>query len=345
MAHLCAITPINKVLQKVVRMLTRLLFPILVAVLIGCGTNSSTPSGAVKVQVQLNWFPESEFGGLYEAQQQGLFRNTGLEVELLKGGPSVPAPQMVASGQVDFAIVSGPQLLALRSQGAKVTGIFATFQQNPRGVVVPADSKYPNLEALWKSSATVMGESGLEFIQWLNRDYGGKNLSFVPYSGSLAPFIAKKVDAMQCFATAEPVQLTLDNVPNKVFLVAETGYNPYVTVIAVNDDFLEKNPRLVADFTSALRRGWEAYLKSPDKTNQHMHKLNPDMTLEVLSKSSAMLPDFVESNETRQKAIGWMTKSRWSTLEKQLVEMGQLDSEAAAKVGTPFFNPPLVDQQ
>lgn len=326
-------------------MLSRFLCLFLVAVLLGCGANPPSKTGDSKVQVQLNWFPESEFGGLYEAQQQGLFQNAGLEVELLKGGPSVPAPQMVASGQVDFAIVSGSQLLALRSQGAKVTGIFATFQRNPRGVAVPADSKYQNLEALWKSSATVMGESGLEFIKWLNQDYGGKGLSFVPYSGSLAPFIAKKVDAMQCFATAEPVQLTLDNVPNKVFLVADTGYNPYVTVIAVNDDYLEKNPQLVNDFTSALRRGWDAYLKAPSKTNQHMHELNPDMTLEVLSKSSAMLPDFVESDETRQNAIGWMTKARWGTLEKQLVDLGQLDSESAAKIGTPFFNPPLAGHE
>ena len=315
---------------------------LLVFMLMGCGSATDTDTGTVKVKVQLNWFPESEFGGLYEADQNGLFQQAGLEVELLKGGPSVPAAQMVASGQVDFAVVSGPQLLTLRSQGAKVTGIFSTFQRNPRGIVVHKASKYTSLESLWKSSATVMGEDGLEFIKWLNRDYGGKDLSFVPYTGSLAPFIGKKVDAMQCFATAEPVQLELDRVPNTVFLVADTGYNPYVTVIAVNDAFLEKHPKRVSDFTTALRHGWDSYLRSPQKTNEYMHGLNPDMTMEVLEKSSSLLPGFVESDDTKQKAVGWMTDARWDTLKKQLVELGQLDKEAAGKIGTPFFNPPIT---
>ncbi|MCH2182693.1 MAG: ABC transporter substrate-binding protein [Mariniblastus sp.] len=326
----------------------RCLLLLLIAGLFGCRseketTTESTP-GPMTVQVQLNWFPESEFGGLYEAEQNGWFKQAGLQVELLKGGPSVPAAQMVASGQVDFAVVSGPQLLTLRSQGAKVTAIFSTFQRNPRGIVVHQDSPYTSLDSLWKSSATVMGEDGLAFIKWLNREYGGQKLSFVPYTGSLAPFIGKKVDAMQCFATAEAVQLELEGVPNTVFLVADTGYNPYVTVIAVNDAFLEKHPERVSGFTSALRRGWESYLKSPAKTNQYMHGLNPDMTMEVLEKSSSRLPAFVESSDTQQHSIGWMTAQRWEELQQQLVELGQIDRQAAGKIGTPFLNPPGRDE-
>jgi len=321
---------------------------LLITGLMGCSsksdTNKKTATGSTKVQVQLNWFPESEFGGLYEAEQNGWFEQAGLQVELLKGGPSVPAAQMVASGQVDFAVVSGPQLLTLRSQGAKVTAIFSTFQRNPRGIVVHQDSAYASLESLWKSSATVMGENGLAFIKWLNQEYGGKELSFVPYTGSLAPFIAKKVDAMQCFATAEAVQLELDGVANQVFLVADTGYNPYVAVIAVNDTFLKQHPEKVDAFVHALRRGWDSYLKSPLKTNRHMHGLNPDMTMEVLEKSSARLPDFVESSETKQQAIGWMTSQRWETLLKQLVELGQIDRQAGDQIGTCFFNPPLESE-
>ena len=308
--------------------------------LVGCqGQRSSTTTGPMKVQVQLNWFPESEFGGLYEAELNGWFEQAGLQVELLKGGPSVPAAQMVASGQVEFAVVSGPQLLTLRSQGAQVTAIFATFQRNPRGIVVHHDSPYQSLESLWKSSATVMGENGLAFMKWLNREYGGQDLSFVPYTGSLAPFIGKKVDAMQCFATAEAVQLELQGVPSTLLLVADTSYNPYVAVIAVNDDFLEKHPQQVRDFTNALRRGWDSYLKSPGKTNQYLHHLNPDMTIEALSKSSSRLPEFVESGETKQHSLGWMTAQRWEELQQQLVDLGQIDSRAASKIGTCFLNP------
>ena len=323
----------------------RCLSILLISLTLGCeGQRATQNEGLFQVRVQLNWFPESEFGGLYEAQQKRLFEKAGLKVELLKGGPSVPAAQMVASGQVDFAVVSGPQLLTLRSQGAKVTGIFSTFQRNPRGVVVPKDSVHKSLEELWKSKATVMGENGLEFISWLNKKYGGKQLSFVPYSGSLAPLISHKVDAMQCFATAEPIQLELAGMPNTVFLVADTGYDPYVTVIAVNDRFLKEHPNYVNNFTTALRQGWHDYLNNPAKTNSYMHRLNPDMPMEVLKKSSAMLPSYVESKETNQNAIGWMTAERWGQLQQQLVDLGHLDNKTTTNIGTPFFNPPIRDK-
>jgi NitT/TauT family transport system substrate-binding protein len=187
-----------------------------------------------------------------------------------------------------------------------------------------------------------MGENGLEFMKWVNREYPGGDLSFVPYTGSLVPFIEKKVDAMQCFATAEPVQLELDGVANTVFIIADTGYNPYETVIAVNDDFLKKHPEKVNAFIDSLRKGWKAYLASPRKTNTHMHTLNPDMTMKVLEVSCSLLAKFVQSDVTEDKDIGWMTQERWDQLGKQLVEIDILTEESVKKIGTPFFNPPLV---
>ena len=323
--------------------LMRSMAVIVACTVMGCdsGTGDSDQN-TTQVKVQLNWFPESEFGGLYEASLSGEFLKSGLEVELLKGGPSVPAAQMVASGQVEFAVVSAPQLMTLRSQGGPVTAVFSTFQKNPRGIVVRMDSPYSSLEDLWKSSATVMGENGLEFMKWLNREYTGKDLAFVPYTGSLVPFIEKKVDAMQCFATAEPVQLEIDGVPNTVFIVADTGYNPYETVIAVNDDFLKDHPEQVDAFVVALRKGWNAYLDSPRKTNQHMHSLNPDMTMNVLEISCSLLANYVQSDVTARKDIGWMTQERWDQLGKQLTLIDILTEDSVKKIGTPFINPPLV---
>ena len=84
---------------------------LLATMLVGCGgSGSPTDSdGARRVTVQLNWFPEPEFGGFYAAKERGIFEQAGFDVELIKGGADVPAPQLVASGNVDFAVVSAPQ--------------------------------------------------------------------------------------------------------------------------------------------------------------------------------------------------------------------------------------------
>src|SRR5436189_4757994 len=40
-----------------------------------------------KIKVQLDWVAEPEHGGFYQAQAKGFFREEGLDVTLIPGGP------------------------------------------------------------------------------------------------------------------------------------------------------------------------------------------------------------------------------------------------------------------
>ena len=309
------------------------------------GLGSCSEKGSESIRIQMNWFPEPQFGGIYAADANGYFKEAGLDVTLLKGGPSVPAPQMVARGQVEFAVVSGPQLITLRSQGGSVTGVFGTFQKYPRGVLVRADSAFDTLESFWKSDSSFMAQDGLAYIKWLRKLYGDPGVSFVPYAGALAPFLSGAVQGMQCFAMAEPLQLKADGIDTRVFYLADEGYNPYVSVIAVNDDVLKSRPEMVEKFVNAVRRGWDAYLASPDETNARLLELNPDLSEKVLGLAGPLLRELVESDVTRNHAPGWMTEERWTTLIDQLVELDEVDGDAREKAGRVFFNPPLANAE
>ena len=39
--------------------------------------------------LQLNWFPEAEHGGYYAALVRGYYRDAGLDVKILPGGPNI----------------------------------------------------------------------------------------------------------------------------------------------------------------------------------------------------------------------------------------------------------------
>ena len=316
-------------------------FALLAAMLVGCG-GSGPPTesdGPRRVTVQLNWFPEPEFGGFYAAKERGIFEKAGFDVELIKGGAEVPAPQLVASGNVDFAVVSAPQLITIRARGGRATGVFASFQISPRSLLVRRESSYQSLQELWESDATIMAQDGLVFIRWLNSIYDGSNLSFIPYAGSTALFVDGKAEGMQCFATAEPVQLEVDGVMTRVFVVGETGYNPYDGVLAVNDALLEADPRMVARFVEAVRKGWDSYLDDPDPINDVIAKLNPDLKSNVLRLAAAKLPGFVRSANTADHGLGWMTEARWADLVKQLETLGEITAKDAAGLGRIHLNP------
>ncbi len=297
-----------------------------------------TPEAPANVKLQLNWFPEPEFGGIYAARERGIFTRHGLNVELLSGGADVPAPQLLASGRVEFAVLAAEQVLTLRAKGGRVKAVFASFQTSPRCVVVRGESPYLTLDQLWEGKATVLAQDGLTFIRWLNHQHGGTGLSFVPYAGSAAPLLSGAVDAMQGFATAEPVQLAADGVAIRSFLVAESGYNPYDVVVCVNEAYLATSEPVARALVAALREGWRSYLDDPAPINAAMAELNRDMKPDVMARSAEILPEFIESEATATHGPGWMAAARWEELARQLVAVGELDASvdpAAAFVNLP----------
>src|SRR5690606_26013499 len=87
--------------------------------------------------IALNWKPEPEFGGLYEARRIGAFARHGLEIAIT-GGPGAPVVQMVASGQVAFGIAAADEVLVARDRGTDVVAVYATYQTNPQGLMAHA---------------------------------------------------------------------------------------------------------------------------------------------------------------------------------------------------------------
>lgn len=168
-----------------------------IGVVVGCDRSSPTaaepsakqPGALTPITLQLNWVPEPEFGGMFAALQDGLYAAEGLAVDIRKGGAQVPCAQLAASGQVQFAVVSGEEVLTLRARGGAIVAVFATFQRNPTGFLLHKANPIDSLEALWRSSSTVGLDPGLPFVAILNERYGGTNLKLVPYSGALATFM------------------------------------------------------------------------------------------------------------------------------------------------------------
>lgn len=290
----------------------------------GAGQGSS--AGRDRVRIQLNWVPEPEFGGLYAAELHGYFEEEGLEVELVKGGPGVAAPQLAASGSVEFAVVAGEQILTLGRAGGELVATFASFQSDPIAIMVHAESPWTSIEELWRSDATVACEDNLSFVKVLNRRYGGDRLRFVPHSGSVVQFAADPRLAQQCFIFAEPVALELRGIATRVFPSRDSGYDPYNVVIAASRRYAETHPETIRKLQRALARGWRRYLDEPGPTNAVMATLNPAMSREAMDLAAARLAGFIENDDTARLGLGAMTAERWAAIAEELASLGTIPS-------------------
>jgi NitT/TauT family transport system substrate-binding protein len=295
----------------------------------------AAPAALRKAKVQLNWVAEPEFGGFYAAQQGGAYALHGLDVELVQGGPGVPAPQLVASGKVDFAIVSAPQLIELNAQGGDLVALYAVYQGNPMGVMVHDSSPFQSLEELWKSDSTVSIEQGLADFRWLSKEFPGGNLKIVPYSSNLAQFAGDPKLAQQCFVISEPVTLELKGTKTRVFMIGDSGFNPYNAVLVTRREFLEKNKDICAALVKATAAGWRAYLDDPRPINEVMARLNAGMSAEAMHLGAERQRGLIETDETKRIGLGGMRREKWQMLIDQLAELGDLKPDAAGELPDP----------
>ena len=112
----------------------RLLASIMAVGLLATACNTGTaPSGggALKpVKFQLQWVAQSQFAGYFAAVDQNYYKDEGLDVSLLLGGPQVNNVQVVATGGADIGTAWLPNMLQSREGGTDVVSIAQVFQRS-----------------------------------------------------------------------------------------------------------------------------------------------------------------------------------------------------------------------
>jgi NitT/TauT family transport system substrate-binding protein len=312
----------------------RILFVSLLTTVIalGCGKEKEPASGANlrRVTLQLNWKPEPQFGGFYAAELNGAYRKHGLDVTVTAGGAGAPTVEMIGAGTVPFAIVSADEIVRARGRGNRVVALFAVYQTNPQCLMTRASRGLKSLEELFSRPGTLAMERGLPYSDFLERKYGFKNLKIVPSPfGDLTLYRTEDNYAMQCFITSEPLAAKRIGVESQAFLIAESGYNPYTTVLATSESYLQANPEIVRSMVEAVREGWQAYLDDAAKANEYMGKLNPTMYAQTFKESAEAQKPLIRTTETEKLGLGAMTRSRWQNLVEQLLDIKAIDQPVA----------------
>ena len=98
-----------------------------------------------RIRIGLPWVLNDEAAPWFIAQEKGFFRETGLEAELLPGGPGYDYLKLLADGQVDVAIIgNGLRLpLAVASRTRLDAVAIGTFLQHSPSAWIGLDNGVP----------------------------------------------------------------------------------------------------------------------------------------------------------------------------------------------------------
>ncbi|HYU50318.1 MAG TPA: ABC transporter substrate-binding protein [Candidatus Limnocylindria bacterium] len=86
--------------------------------------------GTTKIRFQLQWVAQAQFAGYYAALDQGYYKDEGLDVSLLLGGPNVDNVNAVASGTAEIGTAWLPKMLQSRENGTDLVSIAQMFQRS-----------------------------------------------------------------------------------------------------------------------------------------------------------------------------------------------------------------------
>jgi NitT/TauT family transport system substrate-binding protein len=276
----------------------------------------------------MNWFPEPEEGGYYNAQRQGLYAKAGVNTTIEEFGFSTVSFQYVLSGKATFGMANADEVIQERARGAPVVAIMNTFQTNPQGILWHAEDTTVHGLADF-SNHTLIYSFGAGFEPYLVQKYHYKNFKTKSYDFTSRKFALDPHAVNQCYVTSEPYTWSKQGLKVKYTLIADSGYSPYGDVIFTTEDMVKKHPDAVRAFVKASVQGWNDYLKNPGPTNGYLestpgaknYPLKPD---EInFSFTQVKRLGLVAGGDARTHGIGYFSLARWKTLQQQMVATGQ----------------------
>jgi NitT/TauT family transport system substrate-binding protein len=291
-------------------------------------TGCKPPDHKSTTTLTLDWKPEPEFGGFYQADLSSLFKSKGLDVELKNVTTDSTWP-MVAAGQTDFATTAADQVLIARSKGADVVAIFAVYQTCPQGIMVHKARGFQTIGDVFTNPGVLAAEDAT-WLKYLMGKYQQVKVNVIAYSGGIAAFLAKPDYSQQCFVTSEPLLAARAGGDPQTFLIADAGYNPYTTVLITRGDVIKNQPGKVKAMVLACREGWAQYLANPSPANAVMGKLNTEMDAKTFEEAAAAQKGLIDDEFTKKNGLGTMSSERWTELGRQLVELKVIEKSPAA---------------
>ena len=287
---------------------------------------AAAPKPLAKISVQLDWVPEPEHGGLYQALAKGYFRDEGLDVALLPGGPGAQVMPAVATGKVDIAQSDSTGTLLQQAEGLPFVQFAAVFQDDPAGILVHADSPVHKFADL--NGKTVIARPAWPFLKFIEKKYGIK-ANVIPQNFSVAAFLSDKQALQQGYFIAEPYHIIhAGGKPPRFLSSWDAGFRAYA-VLVTNKRFAREHPAELRAFTRAYIHGWRDYLEGdPTPAHEALKKANPNNTDEFMAFSRKAIID--EKLGTGRDAdggpanIGRLAPARYVTQIAQLEDLALL---------------------
>jgi NitT/TauT family transport system substrate-binding protein len=213
------------------------------------------------------WQPQAQFAGYYVAYHKGFYRNLGIDLHILRGGPESQPSRLLAEGQADFGTMFLSTAIQKRAQGLRLVNIAQLVQcsslmlvaKRSSGVLAPKDIDGKHV-GLWGAEFQIQP---MAFFRKHNL-----KVTTIPQAATVNLFLRGGVDVASAMwyneyhmllnAGINPEELT-------TFFFFDYDMNFPEDGIYCLEATLRKDPELCCRFVQASLQGWQYAFEHRDE--------------------------------------------------------------------------------
>ena len=281
-----------------------------------------TPDGEAaelkKATLMPLWSTQAQFAGYYVALDKGIYARHGIDLTILKGGPSVSPSEHLQNGKADFAVLSLAAALQQNGAGNRLVNVAQIIQKSSMmliarktsGIRTPADFQGRKV-GVWNGDLA----TNAFFTKYQVR------VQQIPQSYTVNLFLRGGIDAVSAqwhneYHTILNSGIKADEL--NIFFLDDHGIRFPEDGLYILERNYRKDPAFAASFAKASLEGWRYAFDHPDEAL--------DIVIRTMKK------EHLPANRLHQK---WMLEKMRDQMKprKNGGEMGQLSPSDYEAVG------------
>jgi PAS domain S-box-containing protein len=291
-------------------------------------------AAAEKVSIQLKWQHQFQFAGYYAAQDQGYYRDAGLDVTLVEARQGQDPLQNVTEGRAQYGVGNSTLLLA-RGMGQPVVVLASVFQHSPAALLRRrgADGK----PIPWSGGRIMLAPNNEELTVMLKQQgvrIGA--LTHLPHSQNFDDLAQGRVDAMSIYVTEAPYLLDRLNIPYEIMSPRGHGLDFYGDALYTTESELREHPARAQALREATLKGWRYAMAHQGEIADLIRARYPERhSREHLIFEAQRIAPLLEQGLIE---LGYSNPERWGALARAYGEQGMLP--AGFKLDGFLYQPP-----
>jgi putative hydroxymethylpyrimidine transport system substrate-binding protein len=311
--------------------------------LCACGEKKDTLAPAAAqtqpLNLMLDWLPNADHVGIYQALANGDFTKAGVEVHVqVPTDPATPL-QLLAAGKVDAAISYEPQLLLARDAGEPLVAIAAIVQRPLTSIV---SLHFKHITTPQQLRGKKIGDAGIPYQRaylktiLAHANVPASSVTDINVGANLVPaMLSKRVDAtLGAYWNYEAIQLRQAGKRPDIIHVEDAGVPTYdELVVVVRENEIANQTNELRRVVQALGRGYQAVRADPSGGVDALVRANPTLDRKLqLASVNATLSSFFPTGTSRP--WGWQDQRQWTAfgewmLRQHLIKRAQTITNAS----------------